>query len=70
MDGSSPSDDGTAIVWDVATGIAKSVMAGHLNGVQMVVFSHDGRKIVTASADGTRTWDEGGKTPRSVRRLG
>ncbi len=50
--------DGTARVWDAATGRDITVLTGHQDEVYSAAFSPDGSRIVTASADGTaRIWD-------------
>jgi WD40 repeat protein len=52
------SDDGTARIWDAATGKGITVLRGHAGPVNDVAFTADGRRVVTASADGTaRIWD-------------
>ena len=54
------SADGTAKVWDVATGVLWATLEGHDQEVAAVSFSPDGRAIVTASRDGTaKIWDSG-----------
>ena len=52
------SDDGTARIWDTATGTTITTLTGHTNAVLGVTFSPDGTRLATASADGTaRIWD-------------
>jgi eukaryotic-like serine/threonine-protein kinase len=52
------SDDGTAGVWDVATGKKLAVLHGHRGAVTSAAFSPDGTRVVTASYDGSaRVWD-------------
>jgi WD40 repeat protein len=52
------SADGTARIWDAASGRAIATLAGHGGAVQTVDFSKDGTRIVTASDDETvRIWD-------------
>lgn len=51
------SEDGTACVWDAATG-TRIARLPHARPVVHVEFSPDGRRVVTASLDGTaRVWD-------------
>src|SRR6516164_7303877 len=51
------SEDGTARVWDVATGVNFSVLSGHTGHVFTAEFSRNDDHIVTASDDGTaRVW--------------
>ncbi len=50
--------DGTARVWDAATGKTLRVLKGHKDWVNSAEFSPDGRQVVTASWDETaRVWD-------------
>jgi WD40 repeat protein/serine/threonine protein kinase len=55
----SGSPDGTAHIWDTATGRLASVLRGHVDLVRQAVFSTDGRRIVSAGwGDRTaRLWD-------------
>jgi WD40 repeat protein len=49
---------GEARVWDAQTGRALTAPLKHGDGVSRASFSPDGRRVVTASADGTaRVWD-------------
>jgi WD40 repeat protein len=50
--------DGTAHIWDAATGGKVTRLSGHKNGVTSTVFNPDGTRVVTASWDKTaRIWD-------------
>jgi WD40 repeat protein len=52
--------DGTAAVWDMATGQALLTLAGHSGRVIDIDYSPDGTKLATASTDGTAiVWDAG-----------
>jgi WD40 repeat protein len=52
------SDDGTARIWDAASGATIAVLEGHEGRVWSAVFSPDGARVATASEDGTaRIWD-------------
>jgi WD40 repeat protein len=47
------STDGTARVWDTATGREIAVLRSHEGFVRSAVYSADGRTVVTASDDKT-----------------
>jgi WD40 repeat protein/serine/threonine protein kinase len=50
--------DGTAKVWDAASGKDLLTCKGHRAGINSVAFSPDGQQIVTGSFDGTaKVWD-------------
>jgi WD40 repeat protein len=52
------SKDGTARIWDVASGKQVALLKGHTDEVWSVDFSSDGSRIVTASDDKTaRVWN-------------
>jgi len=54
----SGSRDGTARLWDAASGRELAVLRGHKHSVNSVAFSPDGRRVLSGSADGTaRLWD-------------
>ena len=51
------SNDGTARLWDAASGELRYVLAGHAQPIWAVSFSMDGSKVLTASDDKTaRLW--------------
>ena len=47
------SDDGTAIVWNAASGNQLTTLTGHTDSVDSVAYSPNGSRIVTGSRDGT-----------------
>src|SRR6266567_4635098 len=52
------SQDGTARVWESATGKELLTVRGHVGGVGSLAFSPDGQRLVTASDDRTaNVWD-------------
>lgn len=52
------SADGTARVWDAATGASAGELRGHYKSVNSALFSPDGKHIVTGSDDASvRIWD-------------
>jgi WD40 repeat protein len=53
----SASEDGTARIWDAATGEQERVLRGHGEAVNSAAYSNDGGRVVTAGSDGTvRIW--------------
>jgi WD40 repeat protein len=52
------SNDGTARIWNAATGAPIALLKGHSAGLTAVAYSPDGRQIATASKDHTaRIWN-------------
>jgi WD40 repeat protein len=52
------SADGTARIWDTATGRTISVLTGHKGAIRSIAYDPDETRIVTASEDGSaRVWD-------------
>ena len=49
----SASGDGTAIIWDLDSGVKIQTLSVHSDQVMSACFSHDGKHILTASVDGT-----------------
>ncbi|MCI0461121.1 MAG: protein kinase [Gemmataceae bacterium] len=48
----------TGKVWDAATGRELLTFRGHVQGIHSLVFSRDGRRLVTGGADGVvKLWD-------------
>jgi hypothetical protein len=61
------SSDGTARVWDAATGNPLGIPLKHEQVVWSAAFSPDGARVVTASSDGTaRVWDAATGNPLGV----
>jgi WD40 repeat protein len=60
--------EGSARIWDAATGEELHTLTGHTDQVNVAVYSPNGKQIVTASRDGTaRIWDA--STGRQVLQL-
>ena len=54
----SGNEDGTAIVWEVKTGMPSALCRGHTAAVKSVAFSPGGKRLLTGSMDGTAVvWD-------------
>ena len=52
------SNDGTARIWDPASGEQLQVLKGHTDSVWSVAYNSDGTRVATAGNDGTaRIWD-------------
>jgi len=48
-------------VWETGSGHRQSVLTGHTKGIHAVTFHPDGKRVLSASIDGTcRVWDYGG----------
>jgi WD40 repeat protein len=55
------------LLWQVKTGKHLATLKGHQGGINVIVFSPDGKTIVTGSFDGTvRFWDYAGKQLKSL----
>ena len=53
----SASEDGTARIWNAATGHLERILRGHGEAVNSAAYAEDGRHVVTGGADGTvRVW--------------
>lgn len=51
-------DDGSARIWELASGRLLATFRGHLDAVTSVAFSLDGRTLLSGSFDNTaRLWD-------------
>ncbi|KPV53708.1 hypothetical protein SE17_08070 [Kouleothrix aurantiaca] len=51
------SDDGTARVWDAASGKAVQILEGHTGAVTQAAWSPDGTRILTSDDKTARIWD-------------
>ena len=51
------SDDGTARIWDAATGHHQMLLAGHNRRIRCGGWSFDGRRVVTGDWERARIWD-------------
>ena len=61
--GGGHSDDSRIHLWDVHTGEVLGTLKGHTDSVIGLAFSTDGRRLYSASYDGSlRSWDVDGKT--------
>src|SRR6185436_17500954 len=62
-------EDPTIRVWDAATGRQLRQLAGHTSWVSKLVFSKDGRRLISASVDQTiRFWNTNDWTETRVLR--
>ena len=60
--------NGVARIWDVKSGSPVSILHGHSALIEHVAFSPDGRRLLTASHDGTaRLWDVDGVLTTTLR---
>ncbi len=65
------SQDGTARLWDAATGVAVGKPLRHDGAVFSATFDRDGRRVLTGSFDGTaRIWDAGNGGPLRTLHIG
>lgn len=50
--------DGIVRLWSLSSGLQERSLIGHKDGVEGIAFSHNGKRIATASIDGTiRIWN-------------
>ncbi|MCX7707201.1 MAG: hypothetical protein N2204_04255 [Anaerolineae bacterium] len=54
-------EDGQIHLWDVRAGTRLAVLVGHTSWVKTLIFTPDGRQLLSASYDGTiRVWSASG----------